>query len=354
MVDSQSQEKLHAACDECRTRKLKCSGDAPRCSRCEREGINCVYSPQKPMGRPRKRRREDAQPQPDVSKESPGETSSSAEYPLLPHSHGGSVSLTEHNLVDVFPHMLSPPISDFPMDPPIDPSLWDAQPMTSKASGPSQPPSLPEQTQCTCLSIMYLTLSDLQSMTSFSFPEVIPVLRQAMSTAHNLIQCEKCPKNPFSAIQNVFSLTGIMTALAERYHKVLQTIDQEAAQMDQTGEKKSFRIGDNNPALAHLHDGTENCPMGFNIDLEATEWKRLAKNAVRTEVFGGGSNPAPLFALLQQFEDRQTTWHTSDINLEERERIFGKCIMQNRNKGEMQCVRNIQTVRFIISNMSFE
>jgi hypothetical protein len=72
-----SGEKLHAACDECSesaswslhfgmirmtkgavgTRKLKCSGHA-RCSRCEKEGIRCVYSPQKQMGRPRKRRRE--------------------------------------------------------------------------------------------------------------------------------------------------------------------------------------------------------------------------------------------------------------------------------------------------------
>ncbi|KAK8174899.1 hypothetical protein BC567DRAFT_97712 [Phyllosticta citribraziliensis] len=52
--------KRHAACDECRHRKLKCSGDKPRCGRCVRESITCVYSPQKQMGRPRKRRRDDA------------------------------------------------------------------------------------------------------------------------------------------------------------------------------------------------------------------------------------------------------------------------------------------------------
>lgn len=40
-------------------RKLKCSGDHPACNRCERENINCNYSAQKPMGRPRKRRRDD-------------------------------------------------------------------------------------------------------------------------------------------------------------------------------------------------------------------------------------------------------------------------------------------------------
>jgi hypothetical protein len=40
------------------TRKLKCSGNAPHCVRCRRENIDCVYSPQKQMGRPRKRRRD--------------------------------------------------------------------------------------------------------------------------------------------------------------------------------------------------------------------------------------------------------------------------------------------------------
>ncbi|KAL3962072.1 hypothetical protein ACCO45_003595 [Purpureocillium lilacinum] len=46
----------HRACDECRARKLACSKEPDGCARCKREGIQCHYSPQKPMGRPRKRR----------------------------------------------------------------------------------------------------------------------------------------------------------------------------------------------------------------------------------------------------------------------------------------------------------
>ncbi|KAJ4163846.1 hypothetical protein LMH87_005550 [Akanthomyces muscarius] len=49
----------HRACDECRSRKLACSKEADGCARCKREGIPCYYSPQKPMGRPRKRRATD-------------------------------------------------------------------------------------------------------------------------------------------------------------------------------------------------------------------------------------------------------------------------------------------------------
>lgn len=54
-------EKRHSACDECRKRKLKCSGDAFGCDRCQREGLSCMYSLRQAMGRPKKRaRHEDA------------------------------------------------------------------------------------------------------------------------------------------------------------------------------------------------------------------------------------------------------------------------------------------------------
>ncbi|KAL1893751.1 hypothetical protein Sste5346_006254 [Sporothrix stenoceras] len=50
-------QKKRRACDECRTRKLACTKEADGCRRCKREGIACIYSAQKPMGRPRKRPR---------------------------------------------------------------------------------------------------------------------------------------------------------------------------------------------------------------------------------------------------------------------------------------------------------
>ncbi|OHE98941.1 hypothetical protein CORC01_05837 [Colletotrichum orchidophilum] len=74
MPQSSSQPKSttgvvkHRACDECRSRKLACTKEPDGCSRCRREGLRCVYSPQKQMGRPRKRRHVDdveGQPSPD-------------------------------------------------------------------------------------------------------------------------------------------------------------------------------------------------------------------------------------------------------------------------------------------------
>ncbi|KAF8461881.1 hypothetical protein BDZ91DRAFT_366119 [Kalaharituber pfeilii] len=48
--------KKRAACDECRARKLKCSGNRRGCDRCIRDRVSCYYSAQKRMGRPRKLR----------------------------------------------------------------------------------------------------------------------------------------------------------------------------------------------------------------------------------------------------------------------------------------------------------
>ncbi|TGZ82935.1 hypothetical protein EX30DRAFT_347280 [Ascodesmis nigricans] len=48
--------RIHIACDECRNRKLKCTSEKPNCARCRADGSMCHYSPQKQMGRPRKKR----------------------------------------------------------------------------------------------------------------------------------------------------------------------------------------------------------------------------------------------------------------------------------------------------------
>ncbi|KAI0416943.1 hypothetical protein F5X98DRAFT_171689 [Xylaria grammica] len=54
----------HRACDECRIRKLACTKEPDGCARCQRENIPCHYSPQKTMGRPRKRPREEPEERP--------------------------------------------------------------------------------------------------------------------------------------------------------------------------------------------------------------------------------------------------------------------------------------------------
>ncbi|PHH50358.1 hypothetical protein CFIMG_003995RA [Ceratocystis fimbriata CBS 114723] len=45
----------HRACDFCRHRKVACSKELAGCMRCTKDNVDCVYSAQKPMGRPRKK-----------------------------------------------------------------------------------------------------------------------------------------------------------------------------------------------------------------------------------------------------------------------------------------------------------
>ncbi|KAF2625797.1 hypothetical protein BU25DRAFT_412445 [Macroventuria anomochaeta] len=37
------EDRVTRACKTCRKRKVKCSGDVPRCANCQATGLNCVY-----------------------------------------------------------------------------------------------------------------------------------------------------------------------------------------------------------------------------------------------------------------------------------------------------------------------
>ncbi|KAF2631950.1 hypothetical protein BU25DRAFT_331276 [Macroventuria anomochaeta] len=321
MAQTQTTEKLHAACDECRTRKLKCSGEKPICGRCQREKIECIYSPQKAMGRPKKRRREG---EADAPSEQPASTQDGHDSSLNGSTTQPISRLYRKTLLDTHRHSFGP-------TPPIHPSLWDAQvttpdtPIGYQTATQDTPPNQTAMGPCTCLALTFLTLTDLQTVPTFSFPQVIIPLRKAMTTVSSLIHCPICPLDAFSAIQNVSSIVSLFKAIVERFSKVLHEVDLEASRLSTIGSKKPYRIGDNNPALSHLHTGTLDCPMGFNIELEPDVWKKLVKTALRTEMYGGGSNPAPLKQLLKEVEERQQRWYRAEEFLgEERRRIWGR------------------------------
>lgn len=218
----------------------------------------------------------------------------------------------------------------FDLAAPIDPSLWDTQLATQDPHSSchltqqNTPPAQTPMGLCTCLSLTYLTLTDLQTVPTFAFPQVIIPLRKAMTAVSTLTHCPVCPLDPFSAIQNVSSIVSLIKAIVERFSKVLAEVDREAALLASTGQRKPYRIGDNSPALAHMHTGTLDCPMGFNIELEPEVWKKLVKTALKTEMEGGGSNPVPLRGLLREVEERQRRWHTDREFLgDERRRVWG-------------------------------
>ncbi|XPS75120.1 hypothetical protein M3J09_007230 [Ascochyta lentis] len=221
----------------------------------------------------------------------------------------------------------------------IDPSLWDTTiipaPQHPHPATLATPPENPPIGPCPCLSLTYLTLTDLQTVPTFSFPQVIIPLRKAMRAVASLHNCPTCPLDVFSAIQNVSALASLFKAIVSRFSRVLHEVDSEAARLRDRGARKPYRIGDNDPALSHLHTGTLDCPMGFNVELEPGVWKSLVKTALRTEMDGGGSNPMPLMRLLRETEERQVRWHAEGgLLAEERRRMWGR---EDCERGRTTC-----------------
>lgn len=65
--------------------------------------------------------------------------------------------------------------------------------------------------------------------------------------------------------------------------------------------------------------------MGFDIQLSGGEWKKLAKTALRTEVYGGGSSSVALMVLVGEAEERQKRWHEDRGEMcKRREELWGK------------------------------
>ncbi|KAF2813451.1 uncharacterized protein BDZ99DRAFT_438623 [Mytilinidion resinicola] len=343
--------KRHAACDKCRTRKLKCSGGLPRCSRCLRENIQCVYSLQKSMGRPRKRRRDESSDQPRPDLERHGSRSGSSATTLHLNSNdsvacnSGGIEGSMTNWFGEPPQVHSRPSSALE---------WPAMESMLELDGATAvPPDQFPKLSCLCLSTMYLTLSSLQSLPSFSFPVVIPPLRSALASTLQILHCPDCPRETFSGIQNVITLTSLLTAIAERYHRALKAIDEEAEQLEKSGRKKDFRVGEMSVNTLHLHTGEVDCPMGFHIELGAEEWKKLAKKVIKTEVLGKGSSPTPLIEVVEQMEKRQTEWHSRMHEMNpEREKLFGRCNDAHQS-GDATCLRMVKQVRMMIDAMNW-
>ncbi|UPX10876.1 uncharacterized protein EKO05_0001512 [Ascochyta rabiei] len=206
---------------------------------------------------------------------------------------------------------------------------------------------------CTCLSLTYLTLTDLQTVPSLSFPQVIFPLRKAMTAVSAVLHCPTCPLDPFSALQNVSSLTSLFKAIVSRFAKALAEVDLEAQRLRAQAARKPYRIGDNSPALSHLHTGTLDCPMGFDVELQPDVWKTLVKAALRTEMDGGGSNPTPLMRLLRETEERQARWHgDGGLLAKERRRLWGQ---EDCEKEELACEGlGSEHIRRVIGRLNWE
>lgn len=343
--------KRRAACEECRNKKLKCTGEQPACSRCVRENITCYYSPQKQMGRPKKRQRteeDDIQGSAslqtesnqgwdgmDISRYGSGGGLDGMQPWLPPSASPDGWDFDLHNVPGLTPDNGS---SDSPPTLNLPPELQQThthnhnhahrhtiQPFSNSAHRDTStsllldpvlgasPSTLPG---CACLSTLYLTLNNLQQMDpNFAFPFALHPLREAMTTASEVLACVECPKSFISSVQNTQLAGTLLTSIAERFARVLESINTESERAETAGESKKFRLADLNTSTSHLHTGGLGCAAAFSIDLSPREWRSMAKKVVRAEVHGpaeGNNCCSFLLGVTRQMTARQERWHSDE------------------------------------------
>lgn len=206
--------------------------------------------------------------------------------------------------------------------------------ITSSETSPPNGPS------CACLANLYLALSSLQSLPPPSFPLTSGNLKIATNTARDVLRCRICPKAFNSAFQNMSLLGTLLPLIIMEYAKLLHHIDEKSA----SGESTSFRMGESNPALLHLHTGTPDCPLGFDLELSGVEWRMTARKVIRQQVLGIRADDGSLNSLIDELEERQHAWHNTPYphNVMSYTPV---CATDEEKETERGCLRVIRNLR---------
>ncbi|PWY81805.1 hypothetical protein BO70DRAFT_362237, partial [Aspergillus heteromorphus CBS 117.55] len=363
--------KRHSACDECRSRKLKCSGQPAGCSRCVKQGLSCHYSVQKQMGRPPKKRlredEDDLLPPFTLSGNEPW-TSDSDLASLPPLVYESSENTPSSYASEPSPHLffaggndnhsgqffLKKPISTIPATT----SPWPdfANVSTSSANLFALPPDLsqmqsnpatsdsePPDGQCPCLSCLYLCLSHLSSLAPFPVSKhTLCSLYIAARTARAVIRCQACPTRFSTGMQNVTFTGTLLTVIADTWLRVFQA---NAADLGRQATP---------PAYAATVERSPDPPAG---------WRDWLQQTVRRGVIGGSYDPAgspvcaetpSLLALVEEIESRQRRWHRLNP-LPVGERLLPvPGSKEPFDERDALCLRIIGTARDVIARFNFQ
>ncbi|KAJ5698432.1 hypothetical protein N7462_000437 [Penicillium macrosclerotiorum] len=395
MTTSGSELKRHAACDECRKRKLKCSGEPTGCVRCLKQSIPCRYSPQKPMGRPPKKRAradegdeyntqsgngvwptpEDTSP--DSFTMSSDQTPATDAHYLCPQLYwqGQSPSLQstpdllggdeDHNHTWRPDRLKNPNIPVYESSSPWPDfsavSESTAMPFSAPTnfldapSLPLTPPmpniSDPNAPQCTCLSYLYLCLSHISSISSFPVnSHTLCSLYIAARTAQDVIRCQICPKSFATGVQNVMFTGTLLTVVADAW---LRVYNSDAAEL-----------------------GLHSAPPEFTAKAlrsadPAQTWREWLRQIVRRAVVGGYLDPEAgsrcsgqpdLLSLIREVEDRQRHWHEPGKHpCEGHNPIMSSAVGHHahdhdgtHNEKELLCLRVVGSARSVLLRFKFE
>ncbi|PYI01733.1 hypothetical protein BO78DRAFT_353113 [Aspergillus sclerotiicarbonarius CBS 121057] len=367
--------KRHAACDECRNRKLKCSGEPTGCTRCLKQGLLCHYSVQKQMGRPPKKRMREDDHLPSFGLSCNVPWTSDSDLTSLGSSAFGTTENTPSNCTSqTSPHIFFADGNDnhagqFFLNKPIDtiPTTASPWPDFSNVSSSSAnlftpppdlsqmqfPPTSPPDSdssdrQCPCLSCLYLCLSHLSSLAPFPVSHhTLCSLYIGARTAQAVIRCQICPMSFSTGMQNVTFTGTLLTVIADTWLRV-----SKANAMD-LGRQATP------PAYAAAIDSSSDPMEG---------WKDWLRQTVRYGVVGGPydqagipvcADIASLLALIEEMEARQRRWHRSHpLPVEERHlpvpELGSSSEEESCHERDALCMRIIRSARDVIAKFNFE
>ena len=166
---------------------------------------------------------------------------------------------------------------------------------------------------CMCLSNMYLASSSIPADHTYMFPHTLGSLRVALGKANEILTCKKCNEGTeTSAVrQNTNFVLTLVSSLGCAFDRLLRYIDAEAKAVSESGLKKQFAMGDTSPHLMHLHTGTDDCPMRFDVELDGTEWRKFAFRATKAQIDDKRDGRLTLESLVDALQTRQQTWHAA-------------------------------------------
>lgn len=231
------------------------------------------------------------------------------------------------------------------------PSQDPGQPFSTFADVPLQlqtPPNAPDELEsnsyaaanpvigCSCLFNLYSMLARFQSLPEPSFPYSMGALRNAAALSRGVVACHDCSQAYNSALQNSMLLGTLLQLVIMEYAKLLKHIDEKSKQAD----KIAFRFGDPSSIFDSRHTGLPDCPMAINVDLNGEEWRTLARKAVAQEVLGNSQGPRGLFGLVQKMGDRQASWRERFSNGKYMA-LHGADHQQNAETPDHLCVQNV-------------
>ena len=201
-----------------------------------------------------------------------------------------------------------------------DPPQDLGQPFSTFMDNPLQlrtPPNAPNEldsndriaentpTSCSCLNNLYSMLANFQALPVPSFPYSMGILKSAAALSKEVVMCQCCTQTYNTALQNSMLLGMLLHLLIVEYAKLLKHIDDKS----KGSEKMAFRFGDPSSTFDSRHTGLPDCPMAITIDITGDEWRTLARKAVAQEVLGNSQGSLGLIGLVQKMKERQASLH---------------------------------------------